>query len=132
MKVPKKAKRPKQPELPESNPFVDGLVEWMDSPEGQLSIEALDLVFALLENVQVDAKARLLIWTTGERLSIDASVKRIHAQHPELPAELIEDKLISWLEMDYEPEGASQQQLDDLDRLTETWIDDHNRAHRRA
>jgi|SRR5450631_764020 len=138
MKVPKKAKRPKQPELPElpdlpeSNPFVDGLVEWMDSPEGQLSIEAMDLVFALLENVQVDAKARQLIWTDGERLSIDASVKRIHAQHPELPAELIEDKLISWLEMDYEPEGASQQQLDELDQLTEKWIDDHNRAHRRA
>jgi hypothetical protein len=135
MKVPKKAKRPKQPELPdlpESNPFVDGLVEWMDSPEGQLSIEAMDLVFALLENVQVDANARQLIWTDGERLSIDASVKRIHAQHPELPAELIEDKLISWLEMDYEPEGASQQQLDELDQLTEKWIDDHNRAHRRA
>ena len=66
MKVPKKAKRPKQPELPDlpqSNPFVDGLVEWMDSPEGQLSIEAMDLVFALLEKVQVDAKARQLIWT---------------------------------------------------------------------
>jgi len=135
MKVPKKAKLPKQPELPdlpESNPFVDGLVEWMDSPEGQLSIEAMDLVFALLENVQVDAKARRLIWTNGERLSIDASVKRIHAQHPELPTELIEDKLISWLEMDYEPAGASQQQLDELDRLTEKWIDDHNHAHRPA
>ena len=129
MKVPKKAKLP---ELPESNPFVDGLLEWMDSPEGQLSIEAMDLVFALLENVQVDAKARKLIWADGERLSIDASVKRIHAKHPELPAELIEDKLISWLEMDYEPEGASQQQLDELDRLTEKWIDHHNHEHRRA
>jgi hypothetical protein len=129
MKVPKKAKLP---DLPGSNPFVDGFLEWMDSPEGQLSIEASDLVLPLLEDVQVDAKARKLLWSDGERLTIDASVKRIHAQHPELPAELIEDKLISWLEMDYEPEGASQQQLDELDRLTETWIDDHNRAHHRA
>lgn len=127
MKVPKKTKLP---DLPESNPFVDGLLEWMDSPEGQLSIEATDLVLPILENVQVDAKARKLLWSDGERLTIDASVKRIHAQNPELPAELIEDKLISWLEMDYEPEGASQQQLDELDRLTEKWIDDHNRAHR--
>lgn len=134
MKVPKKAKQRKQPEpeLPESNPFVDGLLEWMDSPEGQLSIEAMDLVFVLLENVQVDANARKLIWADGERLSIDASVKRIHAKHPELPAELIEDKVISWLEMDYEPDGASQQQLDELDRLTEKWIDDHNHERRRA
>lgn len=132
MKAPKKAKLPELPELPESNPFVDGLLEWMDSPEGQLSIEATDLVSPLLEKVQVDAKARKLLWPDGERLSIDASVKRIHAKRPELPAELIEDKLISWLEMDYEPAGASQQQLDELDRLTETWIDDHNRTHRRA
>ena len=126
MKVPKKAK------LPESNPFVDGLLEWMDSPEGQLSIEAMDLVHPLLEKVQVDAKARKLLWADGKRLSIDASVKRIHAKHPELPAEVIEEKLISWLEMDYEPKGVSQQQLDDLDRQTEEWIDDHNREHRRA
>ena len=129
MKVPKKAKLP---ESPESNAFVDGLFEWMDSTEGQLSIEAMDLVFALLEKVQVDANARELLWADGERLSIDASVQRIHAKHPEVPAELIEDKLISWLEMDYEPAGATQQQLDELDRLTEEWIDDHNRAHRRV
>jgi len=129
MKVPKKAKLP---DSPESNAFVDGLFEWMDSTEGQLSIEAMDLVFALLEKVQVDANARELLWADGERLSIDASVQRIHAKHPEVPAELIEDKLISWLEMDYEPVGATQQQLDELDRLTEEWIDDHNRAHRRA
>ena len=129
MKVPKKAKLP---ESPESNAFVDGLFEWMDSTEGQLSIEAMDLVFAFLEKVQVDANARELLWADGERLSIDASVQRIHAKHPEVPAELIEDKLISWLEMDYELAGVTQQQLDELDRLTEEWIDDHNRAHRRA
>ena len=131
MKVPKKAKA-KLPESPQSNAFVDGLFEWMDSSEGQLSIQALDLVFALLEKVQVDANARELLWADGERLSIDASVQRIHAEHPEVPAELIEDKLISWLEMDYVPAGATQQQLDELDRLTEEWIDDHNRSQRRA
>jgi hypothetical protein len=131
MKAPKQAKA-KLPALPESNAFVDGLVEWMDSPEGQLSIEAMDLVFGLLEKVQVDANARELLWADGERLTIDASVQRIHAKHPEVPAELIEDKLISWLEGDYVPAGATQQQLDELDRLTEEWIDDHNRAHRRA
>lgn len=62
MEVRKKAKLPEMPEmLPDSNPFVDGLLEWMDSPEGQLSIEVMDLVFALLEKVQVDAKARKLL-----------------------------------------------------------------------
>lgn len=131
MKAPKQAKA-KMPELLESNAFVDGLVEWMDSPEGQLSIEAMDLVFGSLEKVQVDANARELLWADGERLTIDASVQRIHAKHPQVQAELIEDKVISWLEGDYVPAGATQQQLDELDQLTEEWINDHNRAHRRA
>ena len=125
-------KVPKKPKLSESNPFLDGLLEYMDSPQGELSMEAMDLIVELLENVQVDAQARKLVWADGKRLSIDASVKRIHAENPELPAELIEDKVISWLDGIYAPEGATQQHLVELDRLTEKWIDDHNRGHRRS
>src|SRR3978361_1964909 len=33
----------------EGNPFIDGFLEWMGAPEGQQSIEALDLVFGTLE-----------------------------------------------------------------------------------
>ena len=32
----------------ESSPFLDDFVEWMDTPEGQQSIEAHDLVFDAL------------------------------------------------------------------------------------
>ena len=84
---------------PECNPAVDGFLDWMDSPDGELSIEVMDTVFALLENVDVDAKARKLIWPDGQRLSIDESVQRIHADYSQFPAERIEDRLISWLEM---------------------------------
>jgi len=117
MKVSKKAKwtaLPELTEMPEGNPFIEGFLEWMDSPEGQLSIEAIDLVHPLLEKLQVDAKARKILWTDGEQLTIDESVKRIHAEYPELPAEVIEEKLISWLEMEYEPTGATQKQIDEL------------------
>ncbi len=60
----------------ENNPFIDGLLEWMDSPRGQ-------------------------------------------------PVELIETHLIAWLEMEFTPKIYSQEQIDELDRLTETWVDDH-------
>jgi hypothetical protein len=129
MKAPTKTK---PSELPESDPFMDGLLEYMDSPEGELSMEAMDRVVKSLQNVQVDAQARKLLWADGKQLCIDASVKRIHAEYPEFPAELIEDKVISWLDGIYAPEGATQQQVDELDRLTEEWISDHNRGHRRA
>lgn len=129
MKAPMKAK---PPELPESNPFMDGFIEYVESPEGELSMEAMDLVVESLENVQVDAKARKLLWEDGQRLSIDESVRRIHADHSDFPAVLIEDKVISWLDGIYAPEGATQQQLDELDQLTEKWIDDHERGQRRT
>ena len=32
----------------EDNPVINGFLEWMDAPEGQQSIEALDLVFDAL------------------------------------------------------------------------------------
>src|SRR6266567_4126182 len=34
----------------EDNPFVDGFLEWMGSPEGQQCIEAHDVLWDLLEN----------------------------------------------------------------------------------
>lgn len=127
MKAPEKAK---PAELPESNPFMDGFIEYVESSEGELAMEAMDLVVESLEGVQVDAKARKLLWEDGQRLSVGTSVQRIHAEHPEFPAELIEELVISWLDGIYAPEGATQQQLDELDQLTEQWIDDHERGQR--
>ena len=66
----------------ENNPFIDGFVEWMDAPEGQHSIDALDLVFDALEHAGVDARRRKIIWDDGKQLSIKQSVERIHAGHP--------------------------------------------------
>jgi hypothetical protein len=123
-----KEKKKKTPPS-EGNPFVEGLLDWMDSPDGELSIEVMDTVFALLEEVEVDAKVRKLIWVDGTRLSIDETVQCIHADHPQFPKEQIVDRLISWLEMGYAPEHYSQQQLDELDRLTDQWIEDHYRSH---
>jgi hypothetical protein len=117
---------------PEGNPFEEGFLDWMDSPDGEQSMEVMDTVFALLEDVEVDAKARQLIWPDGQRLSIDESVQRIHAEYSQFPGERIEDRLISWLEMGYDPENYSEKQLDELDRLTERWIKAHYRSRRRT
>ena len=70
--------------------------------------------------------------TPGCRKIIDTLRRRILADHTEFPAELIEDQVISWLDGIYAPEGATQQQLDELDQLTEKWIDDHERGPRQT
>jgi len=115
----------------ENNPFIEGFAEWMDSSDGELFDEVRELTWQSLKNVDVDASARKLIWEDGKRLSIDESVQRIHAHYPQLPLDLIETQLIGWLEMEFAPESYSQEQLDELDRLTEEWIDEHNGGRKR-
>ena len=117
-------KRP-QPSPFAENPFLDDFLVWMDSPEGALSGTVSDAVCALLQEADVDPKRRKIIWADGNRLSLNASVQRIHAACPDFPPELIEEHLIAWLEMEFVPPNSSQQQLDELDRLTDKWIDDH-------
>lgn len=109
----------------ENNPFIEALFEWMDSPRGQLSDEVREATWQILEKVDVDATNRKLIWEDGGRLSIDESVQRIHGDYPEWPVELIETHLIAWLEMEFAPKTYSQESLDELDRLTEKWVNDH-------
>jgi len=115
----------------ENNPFIEGFAEWMDSSDGELFDEVRELAWQSLQNVDVDASDRKLIWEDGKRLSIDESVQRIHADYPQLPLDLIETQLIGWLEMEFAPESYSQEQLDELDRLTEEWIDEHNGGRKR-
>jgi hypothetical protein len=110
----------------DNNPFIEGLMEYMSSPRGQLSDEVREVTWQILEEVDVDAADRKLIWDDGNRLSIDESVQRIHQEYPEYPVDLIEARVVSWLEMEFTPEVWTQDQMDELDRLTEAWVDDHN------
>jgi hypothetical protein len=111
----------------EDKPFVDDFVDWMGSAKGQLSIDVSDVVWTLLEKADVDAKNRKIIWPDGKRSSIAESVKHIHADYPDFALDLIEDHLIGWLEMGFAPPSYSEEQLDELDRLTEKWVEDHRR-----
>ena len=110
----------------DNNPFIEGLMEHMSSPRGQLSDEVREVTWQILEEVDVDAADRKLIWDDGKRLSIDESVQRIHREYPEYPVDLIDARLVAWLAMEFAPEAWTQDQMDELDRLTEEWVDDHN------
>jgi hypothetical protein len=108
------------------NPFAQELVDWMDSPEGHSSIEVSDILWDLMEDVQLDARQRKIIWPEGKGLSIDQSVDRIHTLYPDFPSERIASFLTSWIEQ-YAPDSYSEEQLDELDRLTEEWLDQYER-----
>ena len=115
------------------NLFVDGFLDWMGSPEGQQSIEVHDVLWDLLEDVQLDAKQRQLIWPDAkrtarqQRLDLDQSVQRIQKLHPGFPRGEVEEFLLDWIDMGYDPENYSKAQLEELDKLTEKWVADHFR-----
>jgi len=108
-----------------NNPFLDGLFDWMDSPEGQQSIEVRDVLWNWLEDVQIDAKQRKLIWPDAERLDLEQSIQRVQKKYPDFPRNEVEEFLLDWIDMGYDPENYSQAQLDELDSLTERWVADH-------
>jgi len=110
-----------------NNPFLDDLLEWRHSPEGERFAELADALCDLMEDVQLDAKQRKFIWPDGERLDLDQSVEHIQKQYPDFRRDWIEEYLIDWIDMDYAPEHYSEAQLEELDRLTARWIADHMR-----
>jgi hypothetical protein len=86
----------------------------------------------MLERADVDAKERQIIWEDGERLSITASARRLGAEHPDYPLNFIEEHVTEWLEGEFAPPTYSREQLDELDRLTEAWVKDHQRQVKAA
>ena len=121
----------RQPDIVDDSPLTGDFLEWMLSPDGQVAGEVSGLVFDTLENASVDARRRKIIWADGERLSIEQSADRIHAEHPDRPRELIEISLCSWFEHRV-PESASEDQSNELDRLFGPWIRDRKRKSRAA
>ena len=119
-------KLPLEPLL-DDNPFLEGLFERMNSAEGELYREVSDTLWPLLDELHVDAKQRQIIWLDGKRLDLDESVQTIQTDYPDFPRELIESRLISWLDAEYAPTGYSPEQFEELDQLTEDWINDHYR-----
>ena len=110
-----------------NNPFIEGLLEWMDSPEYEKHQEIYDTLSELMEEVHLDAGVRKVIWPDAERLDIEQSVQHIQKLHPDFPRDEIEEFLIDWIDMGYEPENYSPAQFDELDKLTERWVADHLR-----
>lgn len=89
----------------------------------QVLLEVLDA----LENASVDPLERKIVWADASRLSVEETVRRIHAQSG-MPLEGIESHVIGWLEMIYEPQGLNEQQMEEFELLIEQWITPYDEA----
>lgn len=89
----------------------------------QVLLEVLDA----LENASVDPLERKIVWADASRLSVEETVRRIHAQSG-MPLDGIESHVIGWLEMIYEPQGLNEHQMDEFELLIEQWITPYDEA----
>jgi hypothetical protein len=83
----------------------------------QVLLEVLDA----LENASVDPLERKIVWADASRLSVEETVRRIHARSG-MPLDAIESHVIGWLEMIYEPQGLNEHQMEEFELLMEHWI----------
>jgi hypothetical protein len=116
----------------ENSRLVEDSIGWTDSPEDALSDQVMDAVWTVLEQASINARKRKIIWADGQKLSINQSVKRIHADHQGSSLELIEFHLLGWLEQVVVSPFHSEEQLAELNRLIGKWIEAHERQAEEA
>jgi hypothetical protein len=117
-----------------NNPLMDAFFDYINSPEGELHLEADEFIWDYLQDVRVDAEKRLFLWADDEifdaekPLDIDQTVERIQRRYPVYPREIIVRSVLGWLECGYAPPDYSQAQMAKLDGLTERWVEDYERS----
>jgi hypothetical protein len=110
----------KKPSCPAGD-FLEGFSDWMGTREGLESMDALDCVFNALQGATVEASERKIIWPDTQRLSIEQTVDRIH-KHSGLDRQAILSHLIGWLQMEYEPQGLNEDQMQRFEKQIDAWI----------
>ena len=98
-------------------------------PDGLLqhSEQVLLEVLEALENASVDPLERKIVWADASRLSVEETVRRIHAQSG-MPLDRIASHVIGWLEMIYEPKGLNEHQMEEFELRIEQWITPYDEA----
>lgn len=104
--------------------FFEGFYEWLDSEQGEASLEALDAVAQALQGADVDIETRRIVWPDGKRLTIDRTAQRIHKlSGADLRA--ITSHVIGWLEMNFEPAGLDEKQMELFEAQIQDWIEEY-------
>ncbi len=107
-----------------SNDFMEGFSKWLESEDGQHSMEAVDYVFEALMGADLDIAGRKIVWADGQKLTIDQSVKKITKQTG-MNVEAIRSHIIGWLELGYEPKGLDNEQMELFESQINAWINEY-------
>ena len=100
---------------------MEGFAQWLESEEGLQSLEAVDCVYNALDGASVDISEKKIIWSDGQRLTIEQSAERIHSEVNLCQAAII-NHIIGWLQMEYVPEGLDDEQMEMFESHINAWV----------
>jgi len=103
---------------------MEGFFKWLESEDGQDSMEVVDYVFEALKGADLDIAGRRIVWADGQKLTIDQSVEKIYKQMG-MSIEAIRSHIIGWLELGYEAKGLDDEQMELLESQIDAWIDEY-------
>jgi hypothetical protein len=78
-------------------------------------------VFDALEEASADPQDQKILWPDGVRLSIEETASKIHLELG-IPLELVQSRVVGWIEAGYEPEGLDEGEMEEFELLIEQWI----------
>ena len=109
---------------PPETDFMEGFAQWLESEEGLESLDAVDCVYNALDGASVDIAEKKIIWSDGQRLTIEQSAERIHREM-NLGQDTIANRVIGWLQMGYVPEGLNDEQMEMFESQINAWVEDY-------
>jgi hypothetical protein len=109
---------------PPETDFMEGFAQWLESEEGLESLDAVDCVYNALDGASVDIAEKKIIWSDGQRLTIEQSAERIHREM-NLYQDAIVNHVIGWLQMGYVPEGLDDEQMEMFESQINAWVEDY-------
>jgi len=109
---------------PPETDFMEGFAQWLESEEGMESLDAVDCVYNALDGASVDIAEKKIIWSDGQRLTIEQSAERIHREM-NLGQDTIANRVIGWLQMGYVPEGLDDEQMEMFESQINAWVEDY-------
>ena len=111
----------KRAQRPPETDFMEGFAQWLESEEGLQSLEAVDCVYNALDGASVDISEKKIIWSDGQRLTIEQSAERIHSEM-NLCQDAIINHIIGWLQMGYVPEELDDEQMEMFESHINAWV----------
>ena len=104
--------------------FMEGFAQWLESEEGLQSMEAVDCVYDALDDASVDISEKKIIWSDGQRLTIEQSAERIHGEM-NLDQNIIINHIIGWLQMEFVPDGLNDEQMENFESRIDAWVEEY-------